>query len=119
MIISMDSGYPVLNSITVMWIRIDRMRIRIQEKKITTFISNHLLKEEKNISNLYINLRDKLLFSFTLEKYNYLKKPKYLLVKLCFSHNFIPLDPNECGSGSTSLLLMYRYCMSKKSYLFL
>ena len=33
-----------------MWIRIDRMRIRIQVNKITKFISNHLLNvEKKNI----------------------------------------------------------------------
>jgi len=42
-----------------MWIRIDC----IQDNKITKFISNHILKVEKKIlSNLYLNLRDMLLF---------------------------------------------------------
>ena len=31
-----------------MWIRIDRMRIRIQDDKITNLISTHLLRRKKN-----------------------------------------------------------------------
>ena len=39
---------PGLNS--VMWFRIDRMQIRIQDNKNTKLISNHLLKvKKKNI----------------------------------------------------------------------
>ena len=32
---------------SVMWIRIDRMRIRIQDNKFTKLISNHLLNVKK------------------------------------------------------------------------
>ena len=39
-------------------------------QKITTFISNHLSKSrrKKIFSDLYLNLRDKLIYSFRLEK---------------------------------------------------
>ena len=95
----------------VMWIRIDHMRIRIhkilsiwiRDNKITKFIPNHCLNvnKKKIFLNLYLNLWDKLLLSFRLEKYNFLqKKPQNLSVKLGFSHNFLPLgpdpDPHHC-----------------------
>ena len=64
---SITNAWIIIKS--VMWIRIYRMRIRlrkiwslrirIQDNRITKFISNHLLKvKKKNISNLYLNLRD-------------------------------------------------------------
>ena len=52
-----------VNIFSVMRIRIHKiwsMRIRIQNKKITKFISNHLLKVKKKkkiFSDLYLNLR--------------------------------------------------------------
>jgi len=51
-------------------------------QKITKFISNHPLKVKKKkiFLNLYLNLRDKLLFSFRLENYNFLQKnPKKIV----------------------------------------
>ena len=64
------------------------MRIRIQDKN-TKFISNNLLKVKKKkiFSNLYLNLRHKLLFFRKIE-FPTKKTPKHLLVKLCFSLNF-------------------------------
>ena len=67
-------------------------------QKITKFLepSFKIKEEEKNNFKSDHNLRDKLLFFISrLEKYNFLhKKPKNVLVKLCFSLNFIPLDPD-------------------------
>ena len=88
-----------------MWIRIYKiwsMQIRIQDNKITKFISNHLKVKKKNVfSNLYLNLIGKLFFfSFRLEKYNFLRKTlnTFFLVEFCFFlHYYI--------SGSTSLPL--------------
>ena len=70
-----QSIYYIYTHYTVMWILIDRMRIRshkiiwmrirIQDNKITKLMSNHLLKVNKKyiFSNLYRNHRDLLLFN--------------------------------------------------------
>ena len=77
---------------TVMWIRIDRMRIRIHK------IWSILVSDLQNIIS-------------------YKKSPRNLLVKLYFSLNFIPLDPDPrtqmnadpTGSESTSLHKKYNF----------
>jgi len=49
-----------------MWIRIDRMRIRIKDNKITNLISTHLLKVKKK---KYFQI-----CTLDLKKYNFYKK---------------------------------------------
>ena len=95
-------------------------QVRIQVIKITKLISNHLLKvERKKIFFQICTWTSDIscIFSFRLKKniIFYENNPKTLLVELCFSLHFIPLDPDPrtqmiayptgsvSRSGSTSL----------------
>ena len=90
-----------------MWIRIDQHNLinpdpdpdpgRIQVNKITKF-PKHLLifKSQKNF--IFSSHSEPIFLCSRLEKYNFVRKKKFLLVKLCFSLHFIgdfvPLDPD-------------------------
>ena len=72
----------------------DRIRIRIQGKKSLNLFRTILKSRRKIFSNLYLNLRETTFLVSDFKKF-----------ELCFSLNFIPLDPDlhsECGSGSRS-----------------
>ena len=94
-------------------------------KSLNLFRTTFKSQEEKIFSNLYLNLRDRLL-SFRLEKYNFKQKtPKNLMVKLCFSLYFIPLDPdqrtqmNADPTGSESILLVMTKTVSNRAICFI
>jgi len=82
-------------------------------QKFTKFISNHLSKvKEKYFQICTLNLVISYFF-LVLDLKNTISYKKKILVKLCFSLNFMPLDPDPdprtqmnadpTGSGSTSL----------------
>ena len=100
-----------------MWIRIDRMRIRfhkiwwmgirIQYNKISKSFSYHLLKVKKN--NIFKSVhkgKPQIILRLPLEISYFFRfrfPTKKIMVNLCFSLHFIPLDPHsEYGSGSTN-----------------
>ena len=76
------------------------LRIRIQVNIITKLILKYLLKVKKTYNFqvwTFKTLEISYFFRFRLEKYNFpakKNKKKKLLVKLCFSLHFIPLDPD-------------------------
>ena len=106
---------------SVMWIWIDCIRIhkiwsiRIQSGSRSIKSPNFQNNGIRSASEVWVEwgggcqqISAPSFLRFRLEKYNFLRKKKILLVKLCFSLNFIssfiPLDPDpdsESGSGST------------------
>ena len=83
---------------------------RIQVHKISKFSKHFLIFESKKKTFNFQVILHLLFKRFRIETYNFLRKLRFLLVKLCFSLHFIsdfmPLDPDpdpdsESGSGST------------------
>ena len=111
---------------SVMWIRIDCIRIRIRagsrSMKSANFQNIFKFLKVKKTLNFQVPL-NLLFLRFRLETFNFLRKSIFLLVKLYFflhfNSDFIPLDPDPrtemnpdpTGSGSTSLVRIFSLWM--------